>query len=188
MLEIRWHGRGGHGIVVASHILGEMVLTKGLYSLSIPLFGAERRGAPVIVVTRIDDKPILKRSTETRPDIIVITDRRLIGMMDVLSGLKENGLIVINIDKIDDELAERFKGFKVSYVDAVKISEKHGLKVGGLPVISIPLLGALIKATKMVDVKDGVEVLKRHWGGELGERNAIVFREAYENTVITDVK
>jgi len=187
MLEIRWHGRGGHGIVVASHILGEMVLTKGLYSLSIPLFGAERRGAPVMVVTRIDEKPILKRSTETNPDVVIITDRRLMNMVDVLSGLKEKGLIVINADRIDDELAKYFKGFKVSHVDAVSISEKHGLKVGGLPVISIPLLGAFIKATNIVDIEDGMNALRRHWGGELGEKNAIVFKEAYQKTNVVDL-
>lgn len=180
MIEIRWHGRGGHGIVVASQLLGEMLLKEGLYSLSIPLFGAERRGAPVMVVTRIDKKPILVRSTETNPNVIVVTDKRLVDMMDVTQGLKKGGLVVINTDRLDDKLVRIFSNYDVAYINAVKISEKHGLKVGGIPLVNIPLLGALIKATNLVKRETAVDVLLTHWSYELGKKNADVFSEAYE--------
>lgn len=180
MIEIRWHGRGGHGIVVASDLLGEMVLEKGMYSLSIPMFGAERRGAPVMVVTRIDEKPILKRSTASNPDIIVATDKHLVDMVDVTENLKQNGLVVINSDNFDEKLKKIFRGFRVAYVNAVNISNKWGLKLSGLPLVNIPLLGALVRATGLIDRNLGERVLKRHWGGDLGDRNASVFREAYE--------
>lgn len=184
MLEVRWHGRGGHGLLVASHLLGEIAITKGLYSLSIPLFGAERRGAPVTVVTRIDNKPIFKRSLDTSPDILIVTDKRLIDMIDVKRGVKDGGLVVINTDKLDDHLKKYFRGLKIAYVNAVNISSRLGLRLGGLPLVNIPLLGALIKAIKLVDKKTAMRILREHWGGELGRKNAEVFRIAYEVTKI----
>jgi len=181
LIEIRWHGRGGHGIVVASQLLGEMLLKEGLYSLSRPLFGAERRGAPVMVVTRIDNKPILTRSTETNPDIIVVTDKRLVKMVDVTKGLKNNGLVVINTDKFDEELKKVFSGYCVAYLNAVEISERVDLKVGGIPLVNIPLLGALVKATNLVKRDTAIEVLYSHWGsGEIGRKNVDAFTTAYE--------
>jgi 2-oxoacid:acceptor oxidoreductase gamma subunit (pyruvate/2-ketoisovalerate family) len=186
LIEIRWHGRGGHGIVVASDLLGEMLLEKKLYTLSIPVFGAERRGAPVMVVTRINNRPIMKRSAESNPDIIIVTDRHLVDMVDVTNGLKKGGLVVINTDEFDEELSSIFKDFKVAYVNAVEISGKWGLKLSGLPLVNIPLLGALIKATNLVNPDVGERVLRKHWKGDLGEKNASVFREAYEVVKIVD--
>lgn len=183
-MEIRWHGRGGHGIVVASQLLGEMLLKEGLYSLSIPLFGAERRGAPVMVVTRIDKKPVLTRSTETNPNVIVVTDKRLVDMMNVTHGLKRGGLVVINTDKLDDKLVRIFSNYNVAYINAVRISEKHELKVGGIPLVNIPLLGALIKATNLVKKETAIEVLRTHWSNDLGKKNINAFSEAYEGVKI----
>jgi len=181
LIEIRWHGRGGHGIVVASQLLCEMLLKEGKYSLSRPLFGAERRGAPVMVITRVDDKPILSRSTESNPDIIIVTDKRLVEMVDVTRGLKIGGLVVINTDKYSDDLKRVFSNYNVAYLNAVEISEMVDLRVGGIPLVNIPLLGGLIKASGLVSKESAVEALYEHWGrGELGRKNVEAFIKAYE--------
>jgi 2-oxoacid:acceptor oxidoreductase gamma subunit (pyruvate/2-ketoisovalerate family) len=163
-----------------------MLLEKGMYSLSIPVFGAERRGAPVMVVTRIDKRPILKRSTVSNPDIIVVTDKHLVDMVNVTENLKENGLVVINSDGFDDKLRKALKGYRVAYVNAVSISNKWGLTLSGMPLVNIPLIGALVRATGLVDKSVGERVLKRHWRDELGVKNASVFSEAYEVVKIVE--
>ena len=46
MKEIRLHGRGGQGTVMASQILVSAFAIEGKYGAAIPFFGFERRGAP----------------------------------------------------------------------------------------------------------------------------------------------
>jgi pyruvate ferredoxin oxidoreductase gamma subunit/2-oxoisovalerate ferredoxin oxidoreductase gamma subunit len=52
MQEIRFHGRGGQGTVVASILLAKAFFKAGYDVQTFPLFGVERRGAPVVDVTR----------------------------------------------------------------------------------------------------------------------------------------
>ena len=62
MIEIRWHGRGGQGAFTAARLLGDAVVCDDKSALAFPSFGPERRGAPVLAFTRIDDAPIKDRS------------------------------------------------------------------------------------------------------------------------------
>jgi 2-oxoacid:acceptor oxidoreductase gamma subunit (pyruvate/2-ketoisovalerate family) len=58
MVEIRFHGRGGQGTVVASKILADAIAKEDRWVQAYPEFGVERRGSPVVAFIRIDDKPI----------------------------------------------------------------------------------------------------------------------------------
>ena len=99
MIEIRFHGRGGQGAVIASNILAEAAFKEGKYVQAFPFFGIERRGAPILSFTRIDEKAIRIKNQIYNPDCIVVLDPTLIDAVDVTSGLKENGLILLNTDK-----------------------------------------------------------------------------------------
>lgn len=96
MVEIRFHGRGGQGAVIASKILASALFKEGKYAQSFPAFGAERRGAPVMAFTRFDKKTITRRSMVYEPDHVVVLDEPILEVVDVTAGLKENGWILIN--------------------------------------------------------------------------------------------
>ena len=168
-VEIRWHGRGGHGLVSTSNLLCEMVVRKGYYAQSIPIFGAERRGAPTQVFTRISDRPIRKRSEIKNPDIVVVTDPSLFNIIDPLHGLVNDGVVIVNASE-DTEIPSE-DGFKIIKVNAVEISIKSGLTVGGIPVVTIPLMGALLKVLGIVDLETAEEVIRERWREEIADRN-----------------
>ena len=91
MREIRFHGRGGQGAVIASKILAEAFFREGKYVQSFPAFGAERRGAPVAAFTRVDENPIRIRTQIYAPDTVVVLDPSLLESADITSGLKPKG-------------------------------------------------------------------------------------------------
>jgi len=179
-LEIRWHGRGGHGLVSASNLLAEIVAKKGYYAQSIPVFGAERRGAPTRVFTRISDRPIRTRSGIKNPDIVIITDRHLLDIVDPLSGLKDGGYVILNVDRLTEDEKIRLSKYKVIPLNAVEIALKADLKVGGIPLVNIPLLGALLKLIKLVDYETAVSVFRDRWSGDILTKNINALKYAME--------
>ncbi len=96
MIEIRMHGRGGQGAVIAAKILASALFKEGKYAQSFPSFGVERRGAPVLAFTRVDDKPVRLRTAIYEPDHLIILDATLIKSTNVFSGLKKGGTILVN--------------------------------------------------------------------------------------------
>ena len=121
MIEIRFHGRGGQGAVIASELLAQAAFLEGKYPQSFPFFGVERRGAPVTAFTRIDDAPIRIRTSITAPDIVVVLDAGLMRTINVTAGLKPDGLLLANTDKAPDKLDVAFKG-RLATIDATSIA------------------------------------------------------------------
>jgi 2-oxoacid:acceptor oxidoreductase gamma subunit (pyruvate/2-ketoisovalerate family) len=150
MIEVRVHGRGGQGAVVASKALAIAVAIEGKYVQSFPEFGVERRGAPVYAFTRIDDKEIFVRSKIYNPDHIVVLDPTLIDAIDVTSGLKKGGWILINTSKKASDFPDLVKDYKVATVDAYSIANKYHLGSKASPIVNTAILGAFIKLTGVV--------------------------------------
>ncbi len=149
MVEIRFHGRGGQGSVIASNILAEAAFKEGKHVQSFPHFGVERRGAPVVAFTRIGDERIRIKHKIYNPDCIIILDPTLIKAVNVIKGLKENGLILVNSDK-DPKKFPCSKEFKVATVNASNIAVKHSLGTKSTPIVNTAILGALSKFTGIV--------------------------------------
>ncbi|MEG0073177.1 MAG: 2-oxoacid:acceptor oxidoreductase family protein [Clostridia bacterium] len=124
MLEIRWHGRGGQGAKTASLLLADAAFNTGKYIQGFPEYGPERMGAPITAYNRIDDKEIKLHCNIYSPDFVVVVDDSLIGSVDVTSGLKKEGAIIINTSKSIDEIKKGLKNYegRVYTVDASKIS------------------------------------------------------------------
>lgn len=180
MIEIRFHGRGGQGAVVASRVLAEAFFQEGKYVQSFPAFGAERRGAPVGAFCRADDVPIRIKTHIYEPDHVVVLDASLPDAVDVTAGLKEGGWIIINTDSQPDE-PERFNKFRIAIVDAGSIAAKHGLGSATAPIVNTAILGAFARATQTV----GADSLQRAVQAVVTrktEENAAACREAYEQT------
>ena len=106
--EIRWHARGGQGAVTASKTLVEMILPKNMYFQSFPEYGPERMGAPIQVFNRISSSPISVYCGITDPDVILVLDTTLMDVLDVTSGLKKNGIIIVNTSLNPNELSEAY--------------------------------------------------------------------------------
>jgi len=144
MIEIRFHGRGGQGTVVASKILADALAQEGSYVQAYPEFGVERRGSPVVSFIRIDAKPIYDKSRIYAPDHVVVVDPTLVEAIDVTEGLKDGGWIIINSDKAPSEFAFPAK-FKVATINATEIAVQNKLGTLAAPIVNTAIVGVVIK-------------------------------------------
>ena len=179
MIEIRFHGRGGQGTVVASKIIADAVSKEGNYVQAYPEFGVERRGAPVYAFIRIDDKPIQDKSRIYKPDHVVVVDPTLIEVIDVTEGLKEGGWIIVNTDKKPEDLAFPNK-YKTFTLNATEIAVRHKLGTLTAPIVNTAIVGAVVKILKLAKIESVLEAV--HEGVPIKpEENAAAAKEAYEN-------
>jgi pyruvate ferredoxin oxidoreductase gamma subunit len=181
LVEIRWHGRGGQGAVTSAELLAQAAIAEGKYAQAFPSFGPERRGAPVQAFNRIDEKePVRIRADIDKPDVVVVLDPGLLGIVNVTSGLKEGGRVIINTRKTADEIRKEFGiNNPVATVNATKIAREKL----GVPIVNTTMLGAVIKATGIVDRKSIEAPLAKRFG-RLGERNIDAMKTAYEEVKI----
>lgn len=149
MIEIRFHGRGGQGAVVASEILAQAAFLDGLEPQSFPFFGVERRGAPVTAYARVDAEPIALRTRVTEPDVVVVLDPGLLRAVPVTVGLRPLGLLLVNSPHGPDALRGAFPGRRAS-VDATSIALDLGLGTAATPIVNTAVLGALARAAEVV--------------------------------------
>jgi pyruvate ferredoxin oxidoreductase gamma subunit len=154
-IEIRWHGRGGQGAKTAALVLGEAILGAGKYMQAFPEYGPERMGAPVKAYNRISDEPITIHSGVTQPSIVLVLDPSLISTVDITHGLPDDGILIINTPETPLNTREKLKlkHYKLFTVDASKIS----VDTIGRPIPNTPMLGALIKATGLLDFSKVVD-------------------------------
>lgn len=181
LTEIRWHGRGGQGIVTVSRLLAQAALLDGKYVQAFPEFGPERRGAPVTGYTRIADEPITIHSQIYNPHIVVVVDPTLIGTVDVTKGLIPKGIIVANFEKSPEDLRRSLglSDVKVCTVNAMRIA----LDILGRPIYNTAMLGALLKAAPLTKMDSLIKVIIERFPGAVGEKNVAVIKRAYEEAV-----
>ena len=148
LIEIRWHGRGGQGAKTASLLLADAAFNTGKYIQGFPEYGPERMGAPITAYNRISTTPIRVHSNIYEPDYVVVVDDTLLEAVDVTSGLKEDGAIVINTTKDIEEIKSFLKEYKGSIytIDAKKISEE----ALGKYFPNTPMLAAIVKVTEIM--------------------------------------
>ncbi len=179
MIEIRFHGRGGQGTVVASKILADAILKGGKYVQAFPEFGVERRGAPVFAFIRISETPIYLRSKIYQPDHIIVLDSTLLEAINVTEGLKEGGLILINSSKSPSDF--NFDGnYKVMTVDATSIAIKYRLGSAASPIVNTAILGAVVKAIPVATIEDLLSAIEEGVPVKI-EENKKAAEEAYQS-------
>lgn len=178
MLEIRFHGRGGQGTVVATILLAKAFFDAGYCVQSFPLFGVERRGAPVEAYLRVDSKEILIRTNVYQPDHIVILDQTLLNAVDVTQGLKPGGLVLLNAPGLPAR-PERFSEYRLALVDATRIALKHELGTRTHPIVNTAAMGALSKMLGMPQMEAVAMAIKEEVP-EHFERNILAARDAFE--------
>jgi 2-oxoacid:acceptor oxidoreductase gamma subunit (pyruvate/2-ketoisovalerate family) len=181
VIEVRFHGRGGQGTVVASEVLATAFFSIGRYVQAFPTFGVERRGAPVGAFLRVSTEAILLRCQIEHPDHVLVLDPTLIGSVDVMAGIKPGGSLLINSHRPPCSFLEVIpEGISVTTLDAATIAVRHGLGTGTNPIVNTAILGAFARFTGLIPleavcsaIRDRIHIL--------GEENVLAASEAFES-------
>lgn len=178
VVEARFHGRGGQGAVTAAHILVDAAVREGLWGTAFPFFGAERRGAPVTAYARISRVKTLTKSMIRRPNAVVVLDPAIMNYVNVLDGLREDGVAVINSPE-PPALAIKVRLYTV---DATKIALELGLVLAGWPLVNVAMVGAL---SRVLGIKSNyvLEAVMNVLSGRVAELNARAAERAYQEVV-----
>lgn len=178
--EIRWHGRGGQGAVTAAKIVAQAAYFDGYRGVTVaPAFGAERRGAPVSASTRIAPEPVLVMCQIEKPNAVVVLDYTLLTYEEVLSGLGEDGWLIVNSALLPQELHIK-DNFNIATADATAVCRELGLVVAGLTVVDTAILGAFVRATNAVSLTSVEKVIEERFPGTALEANLTAVRRTYE--------
>lgn len=173
MLEIRIHGRGGQGNVVAAYLLASAAIEQGQYAQAFPSFGAERRGAPVSAFVRIHSQPIQRRCQILAPDYLIIQDDALLQVSGVLDGLKPQGGALINSTQTATVLAQA-TGVNIIPLAATQLAQTWL----GRPVPNTALLAAFLTLTQILPLTALESVLTKRFKGKVLEQNIQLIHQA----------
>lgn len=177
MIEVRIHGRGGQGNVVAAYLLATAAYETGRHCQAFPSFGAERRGAPVTAFVRVADTPIKRRCQVAEPAFLIVQDAGLLHIASTLDGLKKGGGIVVNSQKSSDELSAEC-GKPVIALPASAMAAD----ILGKPVPNVALLSAFLAVTDLMPAEALVKALAHRFKGDILDRNVKLI-EAASTTV-----
>ena len=153
MFQVRFHGRGGQGVVTAAELLASAAFREDRYAQAFPSFGSERMGAPVMSFCRIDDKPIRTREPVTEPDALLIQDPTLLHQPGLLDGLRPDGYVLVNSSRgveglgLAEFAAGQHKGHLLT-VPATNLAIENL----GRPLPGAPMLGGLAALAETVSL------------------------------------
>ena len=181
MFEIRIHGRGGQGVVTGAELLSVAAFGEGKHAQAFPSFGSERMGAPVVSFCRIDDQEIRLREPILEPDALIIQDPTLLHSVDVFSGLKSDGYILINSTRSFEDLGiaefvTRLPARHVCDIGATEMALRHV----GRPVPNAALLGGFAAITGLLAFESVEKAIQDKFPRAVAEANIAAAREAYD--------
>lgn len=168
-IEIRWHGRGGQGIVTAAKVLAEACLSGGGYVQAFPEYGPERAGAPIRAFNRVSEKAIRMYGPILHPKVVSIADATLIDAVNVTEGAPDDAIFIVNTSKDPKEVRKKLKAKdsqKVYTVDATRIA----IDSFGRPLPNSSMLGAICKATAIVDMDTLLDNVKKSFGKKFAQK------------------
>lgn len=180
MFQVRFHGRGGQGVVTAAEMLSIAAFEEGRHAQAFPSFGSERTGAPVVAFCRIADQEIRLREPIMEPDALIIQDPTLLHQVDVFAGLKKDGYILINTSKSFEELGlgDFIRGWspeRLCTVSATELGQKHV----GRPMPNVPLLGGFAAVSGVVQLKSVIMAINDKFTGKVATGNIAAATEAF---------
>jgi len=180
IIEIRWHGRGGQGAITAAKIVANAAFASGYKgAVMAPTFGTERRGAPVFTSLKISRKKIYDLSPIETPDMVVVLDHSLLEEVNVTTGLKQGGLIILNTPKPID--AYHFEGMKLAVADVTSDAVEAGLPQG---IVNSGIIGAFARATGLVEMDILRKAIEEEFTGKRPAENAGAAQITYHRTTI----
>ncbi|MBI1285221.1 MAG: pyruvate oxidoreductase subunit gamma [Thiobacillus sp.] len=176
MIEVRIHGRGGQGNVVAAYLLATAAIDEGHFGQAFPAFGAERRGAPVVSFVRIAERALRRRNQVLQPDFLIVQDRALLKVPGVLDGLRPGGGILVNTSLDAATIGEQV-GSAVVTLPATQLAKTHL----GRPVPNTALLSAFLTLTQILPMDALTKALEQKFRGDILERNLRLIEAASQH-------
>ncbi len=179
MKELRIHGRGGQGAVTSAEMLALAAIEEGKFALAFPAFGPERRGAPVQAFVRTDDQQVKIRAEVRQPDAVIVLDPGLLAIVDVTSGLKDDGVLIVNTKKPPEAISALYNDkWPVATLDATAIA----VATIGVNIVNTTMLGAIVRVTNVVELDSLINPLNNRFGNK-ADQNFEACRKAYEATI-----
>ncbi len=179
MSEVRFHGRGGQGVVTTSKILANDFARTGQFGASIPMFGFERRGAPVTAFGRFSDKPVREKTQIYEPDILVVLDPSQKDSPAIFQGLVKNSIMLINIPDENPDITNENLA-KLGYLDANKIA----LETIGLAIPNTCIVGAFASLTGLLDFEPIAQGLSDYFSGTKLEKNIVCAKRGFDEVKV----
>lgn len=177
--EIRLHGRGGQGVAMAAEMLAAAFVSECKFATAFPMFGFERRGAPVAAFVRVDTRPVAQRTQVYYPDAVLIADPFLKKWPSVFDGLRPKGKLVINASTEPNEtLHENIR--TVGIVDATAIA----LEEIGRPITNTCMLGAFARTTQWLTLASVLAILREYFEGALLAKNVKCAERGFAETKV----
>jgi pyruvate ferredoxin oxidoreductase gamma subunit/phenylglyoxylate dehydrogenase gamma subunit len=184
MYEIRLHGRGGQGAVLAASILAKALVAQGRYAVAVPQFGFERRGAPVAAFVRSDEREIRRMTNIYHPDCVLCIDPTVARAVNVFEGVKQGGTLVQTTAKPIGELSLPPTIETVGLCDAVSIA----LAVFGRAITNTIMLGAFARTTGLVSLASMCTALEESDFRDAGlAQNLEALQRGYDETTVHTV-
>jgi len=177
MYQIRFHGRGGQGVVTAAELMAIAAFYDGYEAQAFPSFGVERTGAPIEAFARIADSPVRTREHIQTPDVIIVQDPTLLDAVDVAHGCHSETMAIINTSKSKNEIKIDIPEENIFVIDATKIA----LKILKKNIVNTIILGAFAKDTEILSLNALKKAIKQKFAikPELVEKNIKAITEAY---------
>jgi pyruvate ferredoxin oxidoreductase gamma subunit len=149
ILRVRFHGRGGQGAKTASRILGNAAFNDGYHTQDFPIYGAERRGAPVTAFTRFSDEEINERGFIFGPDVVAVMDDSLIGdpLASPFGGLRRGGVALVNTTKSPAKVYDDRKDIALTTFDLTGTA----MKILGKPLLSAGIAAAVARTASVTE-------------------------------------
>lgn len=181
--EIRLHGQGGQGVVVASELIALAASFEGKFCRAFPLYGGARRGGPVVAFTQIGEESEATRSMIYEPNHVLILDPHIPDYVDVVNGIKPSGTIVFNTSKKPEEARSYLKSFnnRIAVIDATSISED----LLGLPMPNTVILGAFIHSTNIMKIDSLLKAVEKRFDQRIVNQNKKAVLAGYDNVSIS---
>lgn len=183
MLEIRWHSRAGQGAVTGAKGLADVIAQTGKKVQAFAFYGSAKRGAAMTAYNRIDETTILNHEKFMSPDYVLVIDPGLTFITDICEFEKKETKYIITTHLTKDELIAKkpeLKNKQLFTLDCIKISQE----TLGKPIPNAPMLGALIKVSKMLELDFFLESFKKVLGKKLPQtlidQNMVAIRRAHD--------
>jgi pyruvate ferredoxin oxidoreductase gamma subunit len=175
VVGIRIHGRGGQGAVTASRLLATAAYYDGMFSQAIPMYGTERRGAPVTAYVRVDDVRVRERELVHTPDIVMVLDPLLSTRQTMADDMAEGGLLLLNAAYPPEEV-KTGGNIRVATVNATNIA----LETLRRPITNTAILGAFAKAVGWPKLESIEKAIRKQFSGRIADMNIEAIKRSYD--------
>ncbi len=182
MKEIRFHGRGGQGVAMAAEILAAALVRDGSFAAAFPMFGFERRGAPVAAFLRLDAAPIRERTQVYAPDCLILLEPGLVRIGGIFDGFKPGGALVVNGTSLPSIPA----GVQVGLAGVVRATAIAQEELGRAAA-NTATLGAFARITRWVSHEALREMLPDYFDGEALDGNRRALERGYREATLVAV-